>query len=687
MKAHFTQAPVALAVVSLCVSVFSTPSGAHELPEVRVTAKAEKDSSLTQPGIAQAREAAAQTAGGSNIVDAETFREGRVSTFSDTLGMATGVLAQSRFGAEETRLSIRGSGLQRTFHLRGIKLMQDGIPINQADGGGDFQAVEPLATRYIEVFRGANALRYGASTLGGAVNFVSPTGHDAPRLELRAETGSHGYQRLGFASGGVSADGIVDYFLSASTFDQNGYRDHAGQSAQRINGNVGYRISEDIETRFYVGYAKSDSFLPGNLTMAQLQANPRQANPSNISGNQKRDIEVFRVANKTTIRFGADRLELGAWYADKTLFHPIFQVLDQQNEDYGLDLRYIANGKLFGYANEFVFGFAPSRGITRDDRFANVGGQRGARTNKLYQTASSIELYGENRLRLDDQFTLIAGLQYTRATRKSRDEFFSVGQDESFNASYTGTSPKIGVLYQATPSVQWFANLSRSYEPPSFGELTGGLTPNITQAQRGRTLEIGSRGQSRYVDWDVSVYHARLRNELLQSRVFVAGNSGAAAPQTTNADSTVHSGIELGLAGRLPASLEWRSNLLLNRFRFDGDREFGNNTLPGVPKALLRGELLHRDGKGFYVGPTLEAAGAYPIDMSNSVNAPGYTIFGFKLGQQVKRGMSWFIEARNLADRKYVATTGVSRNLGGADSAQFLPGDGRSIYAGIQWRQ
>ncbi|MBX9849569.1 MAG: TonB-dependent receptor [Rhodocyclaceae bacterium] len=687
MTPFFKLAPLTVAMISVFpfAATAQTAAPATQLPEVKVTAK--KDASLTQPNIDTAKAEMAKVAGGTNIIDAETFREGRVSTFSDTLGMATGVLAQSRFGAEETRLSIRGSGLQRTFHLRGIKLMQDGVQINQADGGGDFQSIEPLATRYIEVFRGANALRYGASTLGGAVNFVSPTGHDAPKLELRAETGSYGYQRLGFATGGVSDNGVVDYFLSGSTFDQNGFRDHAGQSAQRMNGNVGYRISDDIETRFYVGYAKSDSFLPGSLTMAQLRANPRQANPSTVSGNNKRDIEVFRVANKTTIRLGDNRIELGAWYADKTLFHPIFQVLDQQNADYGLDLRYIANGKLFGYANEFVLGFAPSRGTTRDDRFTNVGGQRGARTNKLYQVANNIELYGENRLRLNDQFTVIAGLQYTRATRKNRDEFFAAGQDESFNVSYTGTSPKIGVLYQATPSVQWFANLSRSYEPPSFGELTGGLTPNINRAQRGGTLEVGSRGQSRDVDWDVSVYHARLRNELLQSRVFVAGNSGAAAPQTTNADSTIHSGVELGLTARLPGKFEWRNNLLINHFRFDGDRQFGNNTLPGVPKVLLRGELLHRDGAGFYAGPTIEAAGDYPIDMSNSVNAPGYTIFGFKLGHQVKRGMSWFVEARNLADKKYVSTTGVIRNLGGADSAQFLPGDGRSVYAGIQWRQ
>jgi iron complex outermembrane recepter protein len=683
MNTIFKLAPLALALVS------AFPAGAQNhdstvLPEVKVSASPEF--SLTQPDIEQAREELAKIPGGANIVDAKTYREGRVSTFSDTLGMATGVFAQSRFGAEESRLSIRGSGLQRTFHMRGIKLMQDGVPMNLADGSGDFQSIEPLATSYVEVYRGANALRYGSATLGGAINYVSPTGHTAPGLELRGEAGSFGYQRLGVTTSGVHGD--VDYFLSASTFDQNGFRDHAGQSAQRLNGNVGYRINPDVETRFYLAYASSNSYLPGNLTWQQLQTNPRQANAIAVAGNQKRDIDQLRLANKTTVLFDSARLEIGTWFVDKTLFHPIFQVIDQQNQDYGLDLRYTNQNRLFGYDNEVVVGFTPSRGTTHDDRFANVGGQRGVRTNKLYQVASNVEMYAEDRLRLNEQLTVIVGLQYTRAERKNTDEFFAPGQDESFNAKYNATSPKLGVLYQQSKETQLFANYSGSYEPPSFGELTGGTRPLINQAQRGSTLEVGSRGQSRSVDWDIAAYYARIKDELMQTQVFAAGNSGAAAPQTVNADNTIHSGIEFGLTARLPAALEWRSNLLLNRFRFDGDPSFGNNTLPGVPKAFLRAELMHRKA-GYYVGPTLEAASSTPVDMVNSTEAPGYAIFGFRFGQQLGKGLSWFIEGRNLGDKKYAATTSVVRdfNAPGTDQAVYLPGDGRSVYAGLQWRQ
>lgn len=73
-----------------------------------------KDSpSLTTPSPEQARAALATVAGGTSFVDAETYEEGRVSTLKDALEMAPGVFVQPRFGAEEARLSIRGSGVRQ----------------------------------------------------------------------------------------------------------------------------------------------------------------------------------------------------------------------------------------------------------------------------------------------------------------------------------------------------------------------------------------------------------------------------------------------------------------------------------------------------------------------------------------------------------------------------------------------
>jgi iron complex outermembrane receptor protein len=207
-------------------------------------------------------------------------------------------------------------------------------------------------------------------------------------------------------------------------------------------------------------------------------------------------------------------------------------------------------------------------------------------------------------------------------------------------------------------------------------------------AQEGTTFEIGSRGNSESIDWDFSAYYAKLKNELLQTAVFAAGNNPAAAVQTTNADKTIHAGIELGLTARLPWHLEWRQSLLVNQFKFDDDNTFGNRDLPGLQKTLLRGELMYRN-HGFYVGPTVEfSPQRYAVDFAETLYADNYTLFGFKAGQQVNAHFSWFLDARNLNDKKYVASTSVilDATRPGTNQSLFLPGDGRSVYVGAEFK-
>jgi len=645
------------------------------IPVVKVVDKKVK-TSLTQPNIEQATQEINKTAGGVNIIDAEKLREGRMSNFNDTLGMATGVLAQSRFGAEETRLSIRGSGIQRTFHGRGIKLMQDGIPTNLADGSFDFPGIDPFATSYIAVYRGANALQFGATNLGGAINFISHTGYTAPKHEVRTEGGSFGYYKLGVSTSGVEGD--LDYFLTVNTYGQQGYRDNSKQSADRLTGNIGYRISDNVETRFYLGYISSDSDLPSNLSKDDLKNNPKKSNLIPGQGIYKRNADIWRLANKTTFQWDKTQLELGAFYSYKDLFHPIFEVIDQKTDDYGIYAKLNHQGKLFGLDNDFIVGASPTYGKTDDNRYTNLNATSGPLRNKLSATAYNYESYLENRLHMTPSFTAIAGLQHAYSKRKIDDKFITA-RDESFNRSYSQFNPKLGAIYKLNQTAQAFANVSRSFEPPSFGELTS-ITPEPLKAQDGVTYEIGSRGNSENIDWDISLYHARLNNELLQLVTLPTG-----ASVTVNANRTQHSGLEMGMTARLPAHLEWRHSLVINDFRFDEDVTYGNRRLPGIPHSLLRAELLYRND-GFYAGPTLEVSPeSFAVDFAHNLKNDDYTLLGFKAGQEITPQISWFIEGRNLTNQKYAATTGVVRSAT-PQQALFLPGDGSSVYAGLQWR-
>ncbi|HEV7632851.1 MAG TPA: TonB-dependent receptor [Steroidobacteraceae bacterium] len=632
----------------------------------------------TAPDIAKARAEAARVAGGSNVIGAADYADGRASTLLDVFALAPGVFVQPRFGSEEARLSIRGSGLQRTFHLRGINLLQDGVPITLADGSADFQAIEPLALAYTQVMRGGNALQYGGTTLGGSINFVSPSGITAAGPRLRSEGGSHGYWRALAGFGGSTA--AADFALSVSATAQDGYRRWSEQQNERLFGNAGFALSDAIETRFYAAAVHSDSQLPGALTRAQLRADPRQANAGSLSGRQKRDFDLYRVANRTVFELGGRQIEASVGYSYKDLWHPIFQLLQQRSGDYSAGLRYVDDRDVAGSANRFIAGVARSWNRVDDDRFVNVAGNRGARTGDSVQHSRNLIAYLQDELSVTERLTAIAGLQWTQAGRRNDDRFLSNG-DQGLDADYNRASPRLGLLWQGA-GVAVFGNVSDSFEPPSFGELAGGPGVNLLQAQTARTVEIGTRGESGRVRWDITAYTASVHNELL------ALNSPDGQPLgTVNAPRTRHRGVEFGADLTIATGITLKSALLWNDFHFDDNASYGNNALPGVPPQFYRGELAWQATPRLSAAITTEwAPRRYAVDMARTLFSDGYATVGVKVAGRAGPAFNWFVEARNLANRNYVASTGVIADARGLDSAQFYAGDGRAVYAGIDWR-
>ncbi|MND74016.1 hypothetical protein D3C80_656020 [compost metagenome] len=88
----------------------ATSAQAEEVELQPIVISKGKPSDPTAATLAEKRVEFAQIPGGASVVDAETYKSGRSSTLQDALGLTPGVFVQPRFGAEEARLSIRGSG-------------------------------------------------------------------------------------------------------------------------------------------------------------------------------------------------------------------------------------------------------------------------------------------------------------------------------------------------------------------------------------------------------------------------------------------------------------------------------------------------------------------------------------------------------------------------------------------------
>lgn len=648
----------------------------------KVDVTVDRDKSLTIPSLDESRADLARTPGGTEVIDFARYARGRASTVNDLFAMSAGVVAQSRFGSDEARISIRGSGLQRTFHGRGLRILQDGVPLNLADGSFDMQAFEPLAASYVNVWRGANALAYGASTLGGAIDFVSRTGRDGDEI-LRVEAGSFGFLRA-FAAGGATV-GNKDVYAAFTRTEQNSFRAHARQKNARLLANAGWRINDRVETRFYLTAVTTQSELPGSLFKAEMQSNPRIANPITAAQNQKRDFDLLRAASKTTARLGNTVVDASVAWTYKNLDHPISPVVDQLSNDQLVALTATNVGHLAGRTNRLKAGLMWTHNDVNAANFVNVNGARGALTAQANNLATNTELWIEDQLTLASRFTLVVGSTFAWNRRVNEQEVGKVG---SYTRTYDNVSPKLGFRWDAAPSVQVYGNVSGSFEPPSSSETGALAAPN--RAQKARTVEIGTRGNRGPWRWDASIYAAKLRDEFLS-----LNDANGVALGTINAPRTRHAGVEVSgevdLLAREASASPSASRLFLRgawtygRFTFDDHPVYRYHTLGGFPPHTVRGELTWEKGSGWYVGPNFEwVPRRAPVDFANTLFANAYAIYGFRVGRRVTRGYSWFAEIRNAFDRHYAATTGVMADARGLDQRQFLPGETRAFYAGIE---
>ena len=130
----------------------------NAIDQVVVTGSGE---SLTSPDLFSVDRRFLETPGAVTAYSSDQYHLGRAAYLEDFLPYVSGVLIQSSQGAEDTKISIRGSNAQDDDIL-GLSVLLDGIPLNQGDGEACLQDLDLRSVKYAEVYRGADAQIEGA---------------------------------------------------------------------------------------------------------------------------------------------------------------------------------------------------------------------------------------------------------------------------------------------------------------------------------------------------------------------------------------------------------------------------------------------------------------------------------------------------------------------------------------------
>ncbi|MHC5148376.1 TonB-dependent receptor family protein [Stenotrophomonas rhizophila] len=654
-----------------------------------------------------ARRALDRVAGAGNVVDLAEVGQGRVASTADVLAYQPGISAQSA-GNEGVKVSIRGSGLNRApgAHASGLSVSLDGLPLT-GPGGTPYELLEPLWLSRVEVLRGANGFERGALALGGAINYITRSGRDTPGLELHYEAGARGYQKRGISLGGVRD--AVDYFIAYTDTEYDGYQQHAAGKGKGAVANLGWQLTPDLETRFFLRYRETDHETPGRLTRAQIRNDPRAANPANVAIDARRPQPGSTwVGNTTTYTIDADSsLQAGLVYhkypmdLNESLYR---QQLDYANLNGTLDYR--RRHALFGHDSVTTIGLRVTHDLDANVRetlrFSSNGYAAGTHTRDFEHYGTDSVLHIGNDLALSDTLHLQTGMALIHTRRDVQVTWPAT--PERLSERQWDYAPRLGFTWQQTPQTQWFGNLSRSVEPAHPWSMIWGSNQYFTAgngASTGRqrapveldnqtatTLELGARGDSALGRWELTGYYARLNHELLTVEVQPVPNLFIAE---SNASPTVHRGIEAGLDSALWQGVNGRLSLrqayTFSDFRYRDDARFGSNRLPGLPRHYYQAELRYDHPSGFYAGLNTEYASKMFVDYANSMAADSHVIFGTRIGYDAPGGrwQAW-AELRNLTDRHYAATVTPGYDDAGKDVARSTPGDGRGVYAGVRWR-
>ncbi|QNH77263.1 TonB-dependent receptor [Pseudomonas protegens] len=660
--------------------------------------------------VAEAEARLAQVPGAGNVVDMRQPLQGRVASNQDVLAYQPGVYAQSA-GNEGVKISIRGSGINRApgAHASGLYTMLDGLPLT-GPGGTPYELLEPLWVDHVEVLRGANGFDRGALALGGAIDYVSHTGYDAPRLQVRYATGSHGYQQRQVSSGQVLGD--FDYYVSLTDANADGYQDHTRSQSKGVIGNFGYRFNPNLETRFYLRYRETDNDLAGRVSKHSIEHDPRAANPLYVSRDDRRKQpgSTF-VGNKTTYYIDDDSsIQTGLVYHDypmdlregpnrlKVAYSDVSGTFDYKRRD-----------SLWGRESRSTLGLRVTKHLPNDgaSEFVRIPTGNtanyapGTRIRNFTYQGSDTVLHLGNDLEIADDLWLTTGLAAIYTRRESAVTYPEGGGKTSLGD--WDYAPRLGLRYQLTSDVQLFGNLSRSVEAPhpwsliyssnlrfpaGSGVASGAQRDPIKlRNQTATTLELGGRGDSSLGQWSLAWYYAQVRHELLS----VLPDPSATTPYELNASPTVHQGVEASLHSELwsrpgVGRLSLRQAYSFSDFHYRDDSRFGDNRLPGLPMHYYQGELRYDWPLGFFAAVNTQLVSKVAVDYANSYYADPYALFGATLGYNApKNDWQTWVDLRNLTDKRYAATVTPGYDDKGLDAARSTPGEGLGVYLGVSW--
>lgn len=650
------------------------------------------------------------------IVSKAALEMKRGYSLDDAVGNVPGVFAQSRYGASDVRITIRGFGARgagdrsNAGTSRGIRVLLDGIPETEPDGRTSFDLVDLAAASRVEVIR-SNASALWGNAGGGVIDISTVPEFSRAFATAQQMVGSFGFLRTSLQAGTKLGPAAL-----AATFTntmQDGYRDNSDSRRALANVSLTSPLGRSTDLGVFLTAANDLFHIPGPLTRAEAQATPRAANATYAARDERRYNRLGRIGLSLRHAFDTSSSVSGMIYLNP-------KVLQRSERGTFRDFnRYHFGGNAVYRAGYALSGTITGSSIVGADRAYQSGTvlfysltEQGTRGTELRDNrsegAANTGVFLQQSLTFGARTALEIGARWDQIRYDYRD-FINPQLDDAKN--FERITPKIGLNFRVGPTHSFYASVGGGVEAPAgnetdpastFGQDTVvGLNP-LLEPIRSTTYEVGTKhvmplasGPFGFFIYDVALYNTLVTNEIVPYRggrfYFTAGK---VRRRGAEAGVSLLGRENLEIGGSLTLSRNRYRDYIVDSVHYGKPGRFADhagNSVAGVP-SLFYSLRAGRD-LGSSVPLRLEGSvrgvGEYFVDDANAVSVPAWHTFGATVStaraiSAGPFGVRAFLSIDNIADRRYIGSAFVNPDVVNGEPVAFEPGMPRSLTLSFQ---
>lgn len=608
--------------------------------------------------------------------------------------------AGSRFGTEG--INIRGIGGNR------VALVLDGVPLSDQFSVGRFSNatrdfVDAGLIERVEVLHGPASALYGSSAIGGVVVVRTPnplqllqgdpiagsvglTSHSSDESVHARSIVAMGNDTLGVLAGVSVRDGHeMESAANPITVDGKDYRRRSGT----LNIVADNRFGHAWRFGLIHQNAEVDSELRSVLGAGRFRSTTRlsgdddyQMNLANVEYDFSGDDGVFSQAVGRayfeTVNVNQDTVD-----ERRAATRPvrIDRQFHYQQEISGLELNLQRDLLTGNVGHQIGFGLEWTLHETKEHRdgtelglddgilSTSVLGENFPLRDFPVSETRELAAYVEDTLTLND-WTLVAALRAERYELKPEiDAIFSDDNPVSnpVSISETDVSPKLGLVYHATPSTDIYFQYAHGFRAPPFEDANIGLdiplfniraipNPDL-RSESSNGFDLGLRWTGALASAHVGAFHTRY-DDFIESKVRLGADpaTGVLIFQSQNLSEATVEGLEASWRTGFTGALEGFDvdvAAYIARGRNDENGEDLNSVGPAQAVVGL-GWLAPAGATSVRLRTTLVDSWSHRDETRGELfKPPGHAIVDLYVAHRLSSRMTLRASVRNLTDRTY----------------------------------